>query len=190
MSGGNIISKSMTKIQEKYNKTVVEEMKKKFALSNSLEVPKIKKVVLNVGVGKFLKDSALVEDVVKSITVITGQKPQMTQSKKSIAGFKIREGLEVGVRVTMRGARMWSFIEKLVGASLPRIKDFHGLKHSSVDNGGNLNIGIKEHLIFPEILPEQVKNIFSLEVTIVTDAKNKEKGEALFKLLGFPMEAK
>lgn len=180
----------MIKIKEKYNKTVVAEMKKRFKLTSSFEVPKIKKVVLNVGVGKFLKDSAQVEDVVKSVTAITGQKPQMTQSKKSIAGFKIREGLEVGVRVTMRGARMWNFIEKLVGASLPRVKDFHGIKRSAIDNGGNLNIGIKEHLIFPEIFPEQVKNTFSLEVTIVTDAKNKEKGEILFQLLGFPLEVK
>jgi large subunit ribosomal protein L5 len=178
----------MPGIKEKYKKVVVAEMKKQFELVNDLEVPKIKKVVVNVGIGKFLKDSAQVEDIVKSMAMITGQKPQMTQSRKSIAGFKIREGLEVGVKTTLRGKRMWDFIERLVGAAMPRVRDFHGIKASAVDKGGNLNIGIKEHLIFPEIFPEQVKNIFSLEVTLVTDAKNKEKGAALFKLLGFPME--
>ena len=178
------------KIQEKYIKVAVPEMKKRFKLTNNFEVPRILKVVVNSGVGKFLKDSAQVEDISKSIIAFTGQKPLTTQARLSIAGFKIREGLEVGMKVTLRGRRMWDFIEKLVGAALPRVKDFHGLKASAVDSYGNLNIGIKEHLIFPEILPEQVKNIFSLQVTVVTDAKDKEKGTALFKLMGFPMEVK
>lgn len=180
----------MSSIREKYNKEIVAQMKKKFNLSNDFEVPKIKKVVVNVGVGKFLKDSAQVEDISKTLTTITGQKPLATKSRKSIAGFKIREGLEVGLKVTLRGKRMWSFIEKLAKATLPRVRDFHGLKLSAVDAGGNLNIGIKEQIIFPEILPEEVKNIFSLEVTIVTDAHDKAKGLELFKLLGFPMEIK
>ncbi|PIP28612.1 MAG: 50S ribosomal protein L5 [Candidatus Moranbacteria bacterium CG23_combo_of_CG06-09_8_20_14_all_35_22] len=180
----------MASIREKYNKEVIKEMKKKFNLSNDFEVPKIKKVVVNVGIGKFLKDSAQVEEISKAISTITGQKPLLTKSKKSIAGFKIREGLEVGMKVTLRGKRMWDFIEKLVKATIPRVKDFHGLKNSAFDSRGNLNIGIKEHIIFPEILPEEVKNIFSLEVTVVTDAKDKNKGLELFKLLGFPMEIK
>ncbi|HRY82655.1 MAG TPA: 50S ribosomal protein L5 [Candidatus Moranbacteria bacterium] len=180
----------MNSIREKYKKEVVPQMKKEFNLSNDLEVPRIKKVVVNVGVGKFLKDSNQIEDIAKSISTITGQKPLSTKSKKSIAGFKIREGLEVGMKVTLRGERMWNFVEKLVQAALPRVKDFHGLKDSAVDASGNLNIGIKEHLIFPEILPEEVKNIFSLEVTIVTDAHDRAKGLTLFKLLGFPMEVK
>jgi len=118
----------MISLKEKYNKTVLAEMKKQFNLSNDFEVPKIKKVVVNVGVGKFLKDNAQVEDIVKAINQISGQKPLMTKARQSIAGFKIREGLEVGVKTTLRGKRMWSFVEKLVGAALPRIKDFHGLK--------------------------------------------------------------
>lgn len=180
----------MASIREKYNKEVVEKMKKELNLSNDFEVPKIKKVVVNIGIGKFLKDSAQVEDITKTLAVITGQKPLPTKAKKSIAGFKTREGLEIGMKVTLRGYRMWSFIERLVRAALPRVKDFHGLKESAVDASGNLNIGIKEQLIFPEILPEQVKNTFSLEVTVVTDAQNREKGLALVKLLGFPMEIK
>lgn len=180
----------MISIREKYNKEVAEKMKEEFKLSNNLEVPRIKKVVVNIGIGKFLKDSGQVEDISKTLAVITGQKPLPTKAKKSIARFKTREGLEVGMKVTLRGKRMWNFLERLVNAALPRVKDFHGIKESAVDAGGNLNIGIKEQLIFPEILPEQVKNTFSLEVTVVTDAKSKEKGLKLVKLLGFPMEVK
>ncbi|MDR3559601.1 MAG: 50S ribosomal protein L5 [Candidatus Pacebacteria bacterium] len=178
----------MTSIREKYNKTAIAEMEKEFKLGNVFEVPRIEKVVVNVGIGKFLKDSGIVDDVAKSLTSITGQKPMATQAKKSIAGFKIREGLEVGMKVTMRGRRMWDFIERLVAAALPRVRDFHGIKATAVDQNGNLNIGIREHLIFPEILPEYVKTTFPLEVTVVTNAGNREKGLKLFQLLGFPME--
>ena len=180
----------MMNIREKYNKEVVSVLKKQLGLANDLEVPKIKKVVVNVGIGKFIKDSAQVEDVFKSLETITGQKPIKTKARLSIAGFKIREGLEVGMKVTIRGKRMWNFLDRFVGASLPRVKDFNGIKKSSVDSNGNLNMGIKEHLIFPEILPEEVKNIFPLEVTVVTDAKNNKEGLELFKLLGFPFEKK
>ena len=180
----------MISICEKYKKEIILEMKKEFKLKNDFEVPKIKKVVVNVGMGKFLKDSNQVADIAKTLENITGQKPLVTKAKQSIAGFKIREGLEIGQKITLRGKRMWDFIEKLVGAALPRVRDFHGIKVSSVDENGNLNIGIKEHLIFPEILPEQVKNIFGLEVTIVTDAKNREMGITLFKMMKFPFEIK
>ena len=178
----------MQSIHEKYNKIVVAEMKKQFDLQNVFEVPRIEKVVVNIGIGKFLNDSAKVADIFKALETITGQVPLKTKSRQSIAGFKIREGLEVGMKVTLRGRRMWDFIERTVGAALPRVKDFHGLKLSSVDADGNLNIGIKEHLIFPEILPEQVKNIFPFQITITTSAKNREKGLALFKALKFPFE--
>lgn len=175
-------------IREKYNKEVIAELKKEFKLKNNFEVPQIKKVIVNVGIGKFIKDSNQVKDIEDSVGVITGQKPLLTKSRKSIAGFKIREGLEVGTKVTLRGKRMWDFVERLVSAAIPRVRDFQGIKESSVDESGNLNIGIKEHLIFPEIAPEYVKNVFSLQVTVVTDAKNKGKGLALFRKLGFPIE--
>ena len=180
----------MNSIYKKYRESVIPRMKEEFKFKNSLECPKIKKVIVNVGIGKFLKDNGQVSDIEKSIETITGQKPLMTQAKKSIAGFKIREGLNVGIKVTLRGRRMWDFIERFVNAALPRVRDFHGIKKSAVDKGGNLNIGIKEHLIFPEIFPEQVKNIFSLEVNVVTDAKNREIGESFFRKMGFPMEVK
>jgi large subunit ribosomal protein L5 len=180
----------MENIREKYHKKAVPEMKKEFGLKNDLEVPRITKVVVNTGVGKYIKDSAAMEEVSKAMTAITGQKSVMVKSKKSIAGFKIREGLEVGAKVTLRGPFMWSFLEKLVGAAMPRVRDFRGIKLSSLDSNGNLNIGIKEHTIFPEIVPEQVKNVFSLQVNISTDKKDKEMGLALFRNLGFPIESK
>ena len=144
-------------------------------------------MIVNIGIGKFIKDANLVKDVTATITTITGQKPLTTKARQSIAGFKIREGLEVGLKVTLRGRRMWDFLDRLVGAAIPRIRDFQGIKASSVDGSGNLNIGIKEHVIFPEILPENVKNMASLQVTVVTDAKNREKGMELFRLLKFPI---
>ena len=177
-------------IREKFNTEVAEALRKELKLKNIFEVPTIEKVVVNVGIGKFLKDTNIVSEITESIRMITGQKPLLTKSKKSIAGFKIREGLEIGMKVTLRGKRKWDFIEKLVGTAMPRVRDFQGIKESAVDKGGNLNIGIKEHLIFPEIQPEQVKNIFSFQVTVVTTAQDREKGLALFRMLGFPIEKK
>ncbi|MEK7598386.1 MAG: 50S ribosomal protein L5 [Patescibacteria group bacterium] len=178
----------MKNFKEKYNKEVVSEMKKKFGFKNNLQVPVIEKVVVNAGIGKYIKDANMVKEAVQAIESITGQKPVLTKSRKSIAGFKIREGLEVGVKVTLRGARKWDFVDRLVGASIPRIRDFQGIKETAVDESGNLNIGIKEHTVFPEILPENVKNIMSLQVNVVTTAKNKEEGMELFRLLGFPIK--
>lgn len=180
----------MISLKEKYNKEVVVKMREQFGFSNNLEVPKIVKVVVNSGTGKLSKDANQVTEVTEAIKHITGQKPLATKAKKSIAGFKLRQGSEVGVKVTLRGTRMWNFLEKLVGAALPRVRDFRGIKESSVDKNGNLNIGVKEQLIFPEISPEQVKTIFSLEINVVTNAKDREKGMALFRLLGFPIENK
>lgn len=180
----------MTSIQKKYNKEVIAQMKADLGLKNDLEVPRIIKVVVNTGIGKYLKDSNQIKEIADSISTITGQHPVMTKSKKSIAGFKTREGLEIGVAVNMRGKRMWDFLEIMVGAAIPRIRDFQGIKETAVDRSGNLNIGVKEHLIFPQIFPERVKNVFSLQVNVVTNAKDKEKGMALFRLLGFPMENK
>ncbi|HLN18938.1 MAG TPA: 50S ribosomal protein L5 [Patescibacteria group bacterium] len=180
----------MEKIREKYNKTALPEVKKEFGLKNNLEVPRITKVVVNTGIGKYIKDGAAIEEIQKALTEITGQKAIMVKTRKSIAGFKTRVGLEVGVKVTLRGPHMWSFLEKLVSVALPRVRDFRGIKISSVDNNGNLNIGIKEHTIFPEIVPEQVRNVFSLQVNVSTTAKDKQLGMALFRNLGFPIENK
>jgi large subunit ribosomal protein L5 len=175
-------------IKEKYNKEVVAEMKKQFGFKSVLQVPRIEKVVINVGIGKFIKDSGLVTDVQKTIIAIAGQKAVMTKAKKSIAGFKTREGQEIGIKATLRGKRKWDFIEKLVRTAIPRVRDFQGIKESAVDASGNFNLGIKEHTIFPEIMAENVKNIVGFQVNITTTAKNHAEGLALFRLLGFPFK--
>lgn len=175
-------------VKDKYIKTVAAEMKKKFGYKNVMAVPQIKKVIVNVGIGKIVKENDKIEEVVNSITAITGQKPVKTKAKKAISGFKVREGMEIGVKVTLRGKRMWQFIDRLVSATLPRTRDFQGINRKAVDQGGSLNLGIKEHMIFPEISPERVKHTFGLQVTVSTDAKTQEEGLELFKLLGFPIK--
>jgi len=175
-------------VKDKYNKTVQAEMKKKFGYKSVMAVPRIKKVVVNVGIGKIIKETDKVEEILNSITAITGQKPVKTKARKAISGFKIREGMEVGIKVTLRGARMWQFMDRLVNATLPRTRDFQGIDTKAVDKGGSINIGIKEHMIFPEISPERVKHIFGLQVTVSTDAHSQKEGLELFKLLGFPLK--
>ena len=154
-----------------------------------MAVPRIKKAVVNVGIGKIIKEGDKIDEVVNSIAAITGQKPLKTKARKAISGFKVREGMEVGVKVTLRGKRMWQFIDRFINATLPRTRDFQGIDRKSVDKGGSINIGIKEHMIFPEISPERVKHTFGLQVTISTDANSQEEGLELFKLLGFPIKS-
>lgn len=177
-------------IKEKYHKEAVKEIMSQFGLKSVLEVPRIEKVVVNIGVGKYIKDASMVQDIAQSLGIITGQKPLMTKSRKSIAGFKVREGQEIGMKVTLRGRRKWDFLERLVGATIPRIRDFQGIKESAVDASGNLNLGMKEHVVFPEIVPENVKNVASLQVTVTTTAKDRKKGLALFRALKFPIANK
>ncbi|EKD65663.1 MAG: hypothetical protein ACD_50C00021G0001 [uncultured bacterium] len=174
--------------KDKYTGTVVPEMEKKFGYGNGMAVPRILKVVVNVGTGKLGREGDKAQEVFDSMIMIAGQRPVKTKAKKAIAGFKTRQGMEVGVKVTLRGKRMWSFIDRLVNATLPRTKDFQGIPVSSVDANGNLNIGIKEHVIFPEISPEQVKTIFGMQVTVTSTAKSKEEGMELYRLLGFPLK--
>jgi large subunit ribosomal protein L5 len=145
-------------------------------------------VVVNVGVGKFLKESNRVDEIRTSLEMITGQKVVSTKARKAIAGFKIREDLEVGMRTTLRGKRMWDFLDRLIHVALPRVRDFQGITLRSVDTYGNCNIGIKEHLVFPEIVPEKVQTIFSFQITIVTTAKDAKAGETLFRAIGLPLQ--
>jgi len=176
----------MHNFKEKYQKEIIPALKEKFGYKNNLAIPKIEKVVINVGTGHGLKDPKFNEVVENTLKRITGQRPVKTIAKKSISNFKIREGLVVGMVVTLRGKRMNDFVDKLVNATLPRIRDFRGLDASSVDPKGNLNIGFKEHIAFPEIKPDEVEKIHGLQVSIVTTAKTREEGLELFKLLGFP----
>ena len=184
----------MEKLKERYNKVVVPEMMKKFGLKNNMAVPSIKKVVLNSSFGKAVVGKAAGERekifkfIMQDLSLIAGQHTNLVKSKKSIAGFKLRENLEIAAVVTLRKERMWDFLERLIYLSLPRSRDFKGLELKSVDQNGNLSIGFKEHIFFPEIFTEKEKTIFGLEVTIVTNAKNKEQGLELYKLMGFPMK--
>jgi len=178
----------MTRLSDKYKKEVVSLMREKFGYKNDLAVPRIEKVVINTGIGKFFQDEKITEEIVKDLSLIAGQKPVFTQAKKAISGFKIRRGLKIGLVVTLRGRRAFDFMERLVSLALPRSRDFRGLNEKSVDQRGSLNMGIKEHIIFPEISHENIRQIFGLQVTIKTTAKNHREGLELFRLMGFPIK--
>lgn len=167
---------------------IVEKYRKEYGYS--MKAPRITKVVVNVGIGKIAKDTKLIERIQSDLAKITGQKPAIRNAKKSIAGFKLREGTPVGVMVTLRGTRMYDFIDRLISVALPRSRDFQGIPAKSVDDRGNLNIGIKEQNIFPEVTYESLKDIFGLEVTVVVRAKDRQEGVALLKFMGFPLKDK
>jgi len=178
----------MNSIEKKFKGQVTKQMMEKFGYGNALAVPKIRKVSINVGLSRAAKESTYIEDVRDDLRRISGQAPVFTKARKAIAGFKIREGQNIGLTVTLRGKRMWDFIEKLISATIPRIKDFQGIPATSFDGQGNLSLGIKEHLIFPEISPDDVKTIFGMQINIATNVKNKEEGVQLLKYLGFPIK--
>ncbi len=175
-------------LQEQYKKQIVPELKKQFGFKNIFEVPRIEKVVINVGFGRNTKDKQYIKAVNDGLTRITGQKPTLNKARQSISAFKIREGNIVGASVTLRGKRMYEFLEKLVHVSFPRIRDFRGISNKGIDNMGNLTVGFKEHTPFPEIKADAVENVFGLEICLPTSAKNREEGLALFTLLGFPFK--
>lgn len=170
----------------KYNKEVLEALKKELGIENNMAIPRIEKITINVGTGKFLKESEKIKEIEQSIVDITGQAPVKTKAKKAIAGFKTRAGMEIGMKVTLRGKRMWDFFDRFVNSALPRTRDFQGIKRSCVGEDGNLNVGIRDHVIFPEIVPEQVKFPFSFQIVISSSAKNREEGTKLFEMMGVP----
>lgn len=176
-------------LKEVYESKVLPELKKELGRENHMDIPHIEKVVVHVGVGKIHKETAEIEKIIEDLRVMTGQKPQVIVAKKAIAGFKVRQGATSGIKVTLRKRRMWDFLDRLVHVTLPRTRDFQGIGVKAVDTNGNLNIGIREHTIFPEIKPERVSRVFGLEVTVVSSAKNQEEGYALFKGLGFPLQS-
>lgn len=178
------------RLQEKYQKEVIDKLKQEFGYKNIFEVPRLEKVVINVGVGKGIKDSAFLETVDNTLRRISGQKPIKTKAKKSISGFKIRKGMEIGMKVTIRGSRMYEFVDKLINISFPRVRDFRGINPSSVDKSGNLSVGFKEHLVFGEITSAELERIHGLEVCVVTTAKTRDEGLRLLTLLGFPFKQK
>ncbi|MDO8626234.1 MAG: 50S ribosomal protein L5 [Candidatus Magasanikbacteria bacterium] len=176
----------MESLYQIYLKTVVPKLKTELGYKNVMQVPRVTKVVLNAGIGRFIKDAGFIETVETTLSRITGQKPVRTKSKKSISNFKIREGQEIGVMVTLRGKRMYQFLEKLVRVTFPRVRDFRGIPSTAFDRQGNYTIGFKEHIAFPEVKTEEIDKIHGLQVIIGTTAKNQEQGRALLKALGFP----
>lgn len=179
---------NMNSLQQKYNKQVAPQLAKEFGYKNVMAIPKISKVSVNVGLSRASKDQNFTADVVADIKQILGQAPQKTTAKKAIAGFKIRQNQEVGVAATLRGRRMWDFLERLISAALPRIRDFQGIDQKNFDKQGNLNYAIREQLVFPEISNDDIRTIFGFQVNVNTTAKTKEEGIRLLKLLGFPIK--
>ncbi len=175
-------------LKDKYLKEISIQLKKELNLKNNHQVPKLNKVVVNVGFGKRFKEKEFVDSVENALKKITGQKPKMNPAKKSVSAFKIREGNIIGASVILRGKRMYDFVDKLVNITFPRVRDFRGIDPKNIDRTGNLTIGFKEHVAFPEIGVEDLDKIFGLEMSIDTSAKNKEEAFALFKELGFPFK--
>ncbi|MFH1187537.1 MAG: 50S ribosomal protein L5 [bacterium] len=176
----------MPRLQKKYKEEILPKLKKELNCSNDLMAPRLEKVVVNVGFGSKSKEPKYQETIENTLTRITGQKPLNTIAKKSISNFKLRKGTVVGMKATMRNKRMYDFVDKLINVSLPRVRDFRGLRTTVVDSNGNLNIGFKEHLSFPEISSDEVEQIHGLEITLVSTAKDKNDGYLLFEMLGFP----
>lgn len=176
----------MSRLHQRYLDTVVPALKKEHGFTNPMAVPTVDKIVLNIGYGKYLKDTKMQDAAVKTLERITGQKPVLTKAKKSISAFKLRAGMTIGAKVTLRGERMWEFLDKLMNVSLARVRDFHGIDPKGFGQSGNFTLGIKEHIVFPEIGSDEVENLHGLEVSIVTSARGRAVAESLLTKLGFP----
>ena len=174
------------RLEEFYRKTVVNDMVKRFKYTSVMQVPRIDKVAVNVGVGDATQDAKILDAVVKDLESIVGQKPVLTRSKKAISNFKLREGIPIGVRVTLRKQRMYEFLDRFISVAVPRIRDFRGFSDRSFDGRGNYTVGIKEHIIFPEIDVDKVTRLFGMDITIVTTAGTDQEAMELLKGLGFP----
>ncbi|MEA4816938.1 MAG: 50S ribosomal protein L5 [Lachnospiraceae bacterium] len=176
----------MSRLKEIYEKELVNEMMSKFSYKNKLSVPKIEKIVVNMGVGEAKENAKALDGAVKDLTTISGQKPVITKAKKSIAAFKLRAGMSIGCKVTLRGDRMYEFADRLINIALPRVRDFRGIKANSFDGRGNYTLGIKEQLIFPEIEYDKIDKIRGMDIIFVTTAKTDEEARELLRLFGMP----
>lgn len=174
------------RLKERYENEAVTGLRERFQYKNPMQIPRLEKVVLNMRVGEGVSDSRQVDKAAEELSIIAGQKPVIARARKSIAAFKLRQGVAIGAKVTLRGQRMYEFLDKLFNASLPRIKDFKGISERSFDGRGNLNIGVREQLIFPEIEYDKVDKIRGMDITIVTTARNDEEARELLRLLGVP----
>ena len=178
----------MAKLQDFYKDTVMEKLQKEFNYASVMQVPRITKITLNMGLGEAVGDKKVLEHAVADLTAISGQKPVVTVARKSIAGFKIRDGYPIGAKVTLRGERMWEFLERLISIAIPRIRDFRGLNPKSFDGRGNYSMGVKEQIIFPEIDYDKVDKVRGLDITITTTAESNDEGRALLNAFNFPLK--
>ena len=178
----------MARLKEVYNKEIAPTLKKELGLSNVMEVPRILKVTLNMGVGEALGDKKALENAVADLTLISGQKPVVNNARKSIAGFKVRQGWPIGTKVTLRSERMYEFLERLVSIAIPRIRDFRGISPKQFDGRGNFSMGVSEQIIFPEIDYEKIDKLRGLDITITTSARNDDEGRALLRAFNFPLK--
>jgi large subunit ribosomal protein L5 len=178
----------MIPLKEHYASTVVPDLKEKLGLSSVMSVPKVTKVTLNMGVGEAMNDKKLLEKAVEDLTLIAGQKPLVTKARKSVANFKLRDGMAIGCKVTLRGDRMYEFLQRLLGIAIPRERDFRGLEVKSFDGRGNFTMGVKEHIIFPEIDYDKVDKIRGMDISITTSAQDDASGEALLRAMKFPFK--
>ena len=175
-----------TRLEEHYNKSIHPAMVEKFKYKNKYEVPKLTKIIINIGVGEAVKDSKKIDAAIKDITSISGQKPVVTRAKKAIATFKLREGMPIGVKVTLRKSHMYEFIDRLINVALPRVRDFRGLNGKSFDGNGNYSLGLKEQIVFPEIDYDNIDTIRGMDISVVTTANSDEEGRELLKNFDFP----
>ena len=178
----------MAKLHDTYKDSVVPELVKKFGYTSVMQVPRLEKITLNMGLGEALADKKVLEAATGDMQAIAGQKPVVTRARKSVAGFKIREGYPIGAKVTLRGERMWDFLERLITIALPRVRDFRGLNPKSFDGRGNYSMGVREQIIFPEIDFDKVDKVRGLDITITTSAKSNEEGHALLAAFNFPFK--
>lgn len=178
----------MNQMQARYQKEIAPALFKSLDLKNIMQIPRVEKVVVNIGLGESMDDAKAIEAATSDLTQITGQKPVMTKSRKSIAAFKLREGRIIGTKVTLRGERMWAFLDRLVNIALPRVRDFRGVSPNAFDGRGNYTLGLRDQLIFPEIDYDKIDKLRGMEVTIVTTAKSDDQARALLQLLGMPFK--
>jgi large subunit ribosomal protein L5 len=181
---------TMPRLKVRYREEIIPTLREQFASDNIMQVPGLVKIVVNMGVGEAARDSKLIEGAIKDLTLITGQKPQVTKARKSIAQFKLREGMPIGCHVTLRGDRMWEFLDRLLSTALPRIRDFRGLNPGQFDGNGNYTFGLNEQSMFHEIDQDAIDRVRGMDITVVTTAKTDDEGRALLKALGFPYKEK
>jgi large subunit ribosomal protein L5 len=176
------------RLRQRYREEIVPSLRDEFGYGNVMQVPGVQKVVVNMGVGDAAKDAKLMDGAVKDLTIITGQKPQVRRATKSIAQFKLREGMPIGAKVTLRGDRMWEFLDRLLSVALPRIRDFRGLSPRQFDGKGNYTFGLTEQVVFHEIDPDKIDRVRGMDITVVTTARTDDEGRALLRHLGFPFK--